>query len=639
MRYDVKKYLFIGPYDERKIFFKRAQDVGLVDFIDMNPSEPKEVSSEIENIITSIKILRGLPTVEQEEMTDYSESGAIVKKILHLKHSLEKLEEEKRVVRLEIARVEVFGDFSLKDIAYIEKEGNRKFQFFFARKGVADEMDLPEGLIYVASDHGLDYFVAVNKEPVQYENMIEMHVEKPLSELQHRFHKVERLVHEKEQELKTYAKYNEFLHHALIYKYNIQNLHTNERYATYTLDDRLFAVEGWVPVHKIETVQNLVDQMEVHMEEIAVEETDRVPTYLENQGANLIGEDLVHIYDTPSVTDTDPSLWVLIFFSLFFAIIIGDGGYGLLFLGLALFLRWKFPNVKSVAKRVLNLFTILCVACVAWGVMTHSFFGINFSMDSPIRKVSVLQWMVEKKTDYHIQNQDETYQEWLKKYPLLQGVQDSKEFLAKGAKEVEGGTNYEIMGKFSDNILMELALLIGVIHISFSLLRYLNRNWPALGWFIFLVGCYFYFPSYLDATSLTQYLFGWDKAILAVQGQYMIFGGIGLAVFLSILQHQVMGFLEIATLIQIFADVLSYLRLYALGLASSILSNTINEIAGSMVLILGIVLLIVGHGVNMVIGVMGGVIHGLRLNFLEWYHYSFEGGGKKFNPLRKVKIE
>ncbi|MBI3900851.1 MAG: V-type ATP synthase subunit I, partial [Chlamydiia bacterium] len=91
--------------------------------------------------------------------------------------------------------------------------------------------------------------------------------------------------------------------------------------------------------------------------------------------------------------------------------------------------------------------------------------------------------------------------------------------------------------------------------------------------------------------------------------------------------------------IQVFADVMSYLRIYALSLAGMIMAATFNRIAASAPFFLGILVILAGHALNLVLALMGGVIHGLRLNFIEWYHYSFEGGGRKFNPLSLLKID
>ncbi len=639
MRIDVKKFLFIGMEEDRERFFEQAQQLGIIHFIDTHAQKIKQTPEDIQKLSSAIKVLRGLPLAEQEEIETYQFADDIVNEIVSLHDHLEKLREHQRVTKLEIARVDVFGDFSLDDITAIERDGNRVIQFFCAKKGSFDEQPLPDEVIYINSDHGLDYFVSIDRKTSHFENMIEMRIDQPVGVLKNRLNDIESQIHDVEQKLKTYSKYNTYLHHALTNKLNSYHLQAAQKLGQHALEGSLFSVLGWVPKDKMEQLQELTGDLKIHFEQVAVEDDDVVPTHLENSGVNRIGEDLVHIYDTPSNTDKDPSLWVLIFFALFFSLIISDGGYGIIYFSLALYMYYRAQKVTKGGRRLMVLVTILCSATLLWGVLSNSFFGINFSPDSPFRKVSLLQWFVNKKADYHISLKDQTYNEWLVKFPQLEGVNDYTEFLRKGKGISKGVDNYEILNTFSDNISMELALLIGVIHICLSFLRYLGRNWAGIGWVLAIIGAYFYIPYYLNVTSMTQFVLGINKDLAATEGAYLFMGGVGLAIVLSFIQNRLYGIAEITQIIQIFGDILSYLRLYALGLASSIISVTINEIAGSAGIVFGILILIIGHTVNMVLGVIGGVIHGLRLNFLEWYHYSFEGGGKLFAPLRKVEIE
>src|SRR5262249_3321915 len=117
------------------------------------------------------------------------------------------------------------------------------------------------------------------------------------------------------------------------------------------------------------------------------------------------------------------------------------------------------------------------------------------------------------------------------------------------------------------------------------------------------------------------------------------YGGLGLAVILAIVQRRLVGLAEIMHVIQVFADVMSYLRIYALSLAGLIMAATFNRIAASAPVYVGFLILLAVHSLNFSLALIGGLIHGLRLNFIEWYHYSFEGGGKKFNPLTLLKID
>lgn len=636
MREDVHKFLFLGLEKDKEAFFQKAQEEGIIHFIDPNQSHHKEIPEDVQHLTAAIRILRGLPPREQEENYHSLDPDGVVDNILRLHEMNENFLEEMRVRKIEISRIEVFGDYSFEDIAFIEKKGNCKIQFFCARPNLFDEEPQPENLVYVTSDHGLDYYIAFNDHPVTYDRMIEMKFDQSLGHLQERQARIKEEQYKVEHELKVYAKYNEFLHHALVDKLNDYHLCDAQTYVQQTMDGKLFAVEGWVPANKGDRLQEIIGDFNIYSDEIAIEASDVVPTFLENHGFGRLGEDLVHIYDTPSTTDKDPSMWVLGGFALFFAFIIGDAGYGAVYLALALFLRYKFPNLKGAGKRVLNLFTVLCVGCVIWGTLMTSFFGMQIDLNNPLRKVSLVQWLAEKKAGYHLRHDDEMIQGWVKKYPELKGVKDPHEFVSYSPDPDKGPI---ILNRLTDNVMFELALFIGVVHLTLSLLRYTLRNWQNIGWVAFLVGAYLYFPLYLGTPSLLNYVGGIDLLKGGAFGFQLMLGGIGMAWILSIIRNGWTGIFEIMVLIQVFADTLSYLRLYALGLAGAIVGSTINEIASGMPLIIGILLILVSHFVNIILGTMSGIIHGLRLNFLEWYHYSFEGGGKQFQPLKLLKRE
>jgi len=444
-------------------------------------------------------------------------------------------------------------------------------------------------------------------------------------------------IHKVENELLELAKYRDEIDKLIIEKLNEYNLETSQDYVQYALDNRVFLIEGWIPENKVAKLENLLKTMDVHGEEVAIEESDKVPSFLENSGYSEIGEDLVHIYDTPSINDKDPSLWVLWSFALFFAIILGDGGYGLLFLAGTFYMYRKFPGIKGLGKRMLKLAAILSVSCILWGTLTTSFFGIQFGIDSPLRKVSMIQWLVEKKADYHLSLKDDVYHEYTSKYVEAKEATTGYAFVNRVKEFKKGKLIHVMLTKFSDKIMLELALLLGMVHICLSLLRNLRSHWAGIGWVLFIVGAYLYFPSMLQATSMAHFVLGLSKEICPIWGSQLILGGISLAVVLALAQHKASGAVEILTIIQVFSDVLSYLRLYALGLAGAMMSATFNEIGQNVGFFLGIIVIIIGHTVNITLSIMGGVIHGLRLNFLEWYHYSFEGGGKNLVPLKLLK--
>jgi V/A-type H+/Na+-transporting ATPase subunit I len=637
---DVKKYLILGAKEDIDQFFSRAQQKGIIEFISPHGRKPAEVPFEIQHLLNAMKILRKLPVkkpYEGEGNLQYAEETA--QRILDLKAEIERLSEERRLLEAEIVRVAPFGDFSLEDIDYIERKGKREIQFFCMKTAKSHLVNIADEVIYIASDYDLDYFIAINQEPCSYPDMIEMRIDRPLGELQMHLSFVKESLHQIEAELKGFAGHLDFLHEALVEQLNNYNLIAAKKDATYPLENSLFAIEAWVPSNKTNILYSMIEGMAIHCEPILVEEHDRVPTYMENKGPPRIGEDLVKIYDIPATTDRDPSGWVFWFFALFFAMIVADGGYGLMYLGLCFYLKFKYPNLRRSAKRFLQLATILSASCVIWGVLTSAFFGIEISPKSWLGKMSMMQYLSVKKADYHLAQRDDVYQFWVSKFSNLAHVTSGQEFIDTTVVKKGHHLRYAALDVFSDNILLEFSLIIGVIHISLSLLRYLWRHWAGIGWVTFMVGAYMYFPLILKATSLIHFMGIVSKPTGEAIGLQLIYTGIAVALFLALLQKRLKGIGEVATLIQVFADVLSYLRLYALGLAGAIMAETFNEIGIDVGLFLGLLVILVGHSVNIMLGIMAGMIHGLRLNFIEWYHYCFDGGGRLFRPLMRLKAK
>jgi V/A-type H+-transporting ATPase subunit I len=152
-----------------------------------------------------------------------------------------------------------------------------------------------------------------------------------------------------------------------------------------------------------------------------------------------------------------------------------------------------------------------------------------------------------------------------------------------------------------------------------------------------MIGGFLYFPKTLNATSILNFTGLISKETAYAWGFQMIWCGMGLAFVGAFLQKKWGAFHEMMNVIQIFGDVLSYIRIYALALAGMMVASTFNAMGESAGLFGGVLIIIAGHMVNVILSIMGGMIHGLRLNFLEWYHYCFEGGGRLFNPLRLRK--
>lgn len=351
---DVQKYLIYGAKDQVDRFFSLAQRAGFIEFIGIWHKKALELPQHIKHILSAIKILRlwvGEPPAEPPIL---SNPVILAEKVVEINTALERHLEEKRTTTAEIARIEPFGDFLKSDFDALEKEGKRILQFFCMKSSLARDVNLPQEVLWVGTESDLDYYVAVNKERKQYSKMIEIQIATPLGELKSHLQEIEIQIAKLETELKSLAVNLSFLQEAMIDCLNEHHLESAKHDAYYPLGDAVFAIEAWIPSTHENALMGLLSGLNVYSERIATEPNDRMPTCMENTGLAKIGEDIVHIYDTPSVEDKDPSSWILIFFAAFFAMIVSDAGYGLIYLSLALFLKWKFPNLKGKNSVWLN---------------------------------------------------------------------------------------------------------------------------------------------------------------------------------------------------------------------------------------------------------------------------------------------
>lgn len=641
----MRKYLLLGAQEDLDLFFERAQEKGIMEFIRPVERKAEEVPLEIKHLVQAIKILRKLP--EKPLYEGPVEPGLAMetaRRVIALRAEVEKLTEEQRVLEVELARVSPFGDFSIEDLDYIRQNGSLEIRFFCRRTSHA--LPLPPGCISIASDHDLDYFVSIDQGAVSYPKMIEMRIDRPLGELTAHLHFVRESLHQIEAELKGFVGHSELLQEALVGELNLHHLLVAKKSVgklVGELEDSFFFVEAWIPENKVSGLYAIIGGMAIHAEPILIEKKDRIPTCIQNRNLARIGEDLVRIYDIPAHGDKDPSLPVLLFFALFFAMIVADAGYGLIYLAIFFYLKYRCRRSSSSVKRMVKLFGLLSGACIVWGVLTASFFGIQIPPESGLAKNSLVGVLAYQKAAYHMQAHDGVFHSWVTRFPALADVTSPGAFLTGGAIQRDQITIYEMWDTFSENILQEFSILLGMIHIGYSLLRYFSRHWAGLGWILFLIGGYLYFPSLLGATSLLQFIHVVDSATAASIGLQLIYTGMALAVVLALIQKRLQGLAEISHVMQLLGDVLSYLRLYALGLAGAMMAETFNKMAVSVWdhsgFLLAFFVILFGHGLNISIGVVAGVIHGLRLNFIEWYHYCFEGSGRLFKPLTQLKFK
>lgn len=296
---------------------------------------------------------------------------------------------------------------------------------------------------------------------------------------------------------------------------------------------------------------------------------------------------MVRFYKIPGYSTWDPSVTVFLSFALFFAMIISDAGYGLV-LGLILLATWN----RLSGSGLRGVLVALVIATVLYGMLVGTYFGVTPPPSSWLSTMHVL--------DAHDQR-----------------------------------------------LMMLIAIGIGVAHVSGANLlaawqrRHSLMTLSSIGWSCMVLGG---FSALLGTMFARPEMFRGGIAAVVVGGLLVLLfssrGTLSLApkrLFARFLD----GLKELAESSKAFGDVLSYLRLFALGLAAIKLAEVFNGLASSAFasrgvwVLLGIVILLIGHTINFAMGIMSGVVHGLRLNVIEFFNWSLHEEGDQFQAFAK----
>lgn len=355
------------------------------------------------------------------------------------------------------------------------------------------------------------------------------------------------------------------------------------------LDDKVVVLEGWVPEHLAAELDSWLAEQEVAYELTKPTAEDNPPVLLKNNRFARLFESLGALYSLPTYRELDLTPFFAPFFVLFFGFCLGDAGYGLLILlALTLAKRKVAPSLRPVC----SLGQWLGLGTVVMGTVSGTFFGIGL-MDVQIP--------------------------WLERFKSI--MLDSSR-------------------------LFNLSLMIGAVQIVFGMCLKVVNLWrqfgfaaalSTIGWLVAILGgglCYWLTTRGVNAEVVT----------------YVVLAVAGLLVFvLNNLRRNVVvnigaGLWDTYNMVTgLLGDVLSYIRLFALGISGSVLGLVFNDLAVNMsgdipVLkqVIMLVILLFGHGVNLFMSGLGAFVHPMRLTFVEFYKNSgFEGGGKKYNPLRR----
>ena len=505
---------------------------------------------------------------------------------------LEELEQDRKQLQKEAESIAHWGKYDREKLKalglpvrfYCVQE--KKFKEEWASECVLQETEREKGKVW---------FVVVGDSAIP---------DTPLPEPRHDAAEMERLLELKDKEIEVYRKELEDMKKDLPgLKAEADgiaselNLYLAGESGEAAADNSLIVYEGFAPSTEDERLKEAFDKLDCIWFASIAKVEDNPPIKLKNNKFVKQFEPLTDMYGRPDYNEFDPTPFISVFFLLFFAMCMGDAGYGLILLIIGGILLRKLEKYKSLAPLV----TILGAGTFVVGIVMHTFFGVD---------ISALPWIPS----------------WLKSVMVTGTI-----------------AGFEAQ--------MVLALIIGVVHLCLAMIVktvYATRNKGFLGslgiwgWSILIVG-----GVVVGALAIFSLLSSEvTKWLIIGLG---VVSALGIFLFNDIHRNPVKnigsGLWETYnTVTGLLGDVLSYLRLYALGLAGGMLGKAFNDIASmtlgdggfSLGWIAFPVILIIGHALNFAMCCLGAFVHPLRLNFLEFFKNSgYDGKGRAYKPVTK----
>ncbi len=589
------KVTLCGPASAKRELVARLQELGALHVVRLGAAQQAEAADGREptpqDTRRALRFLLDAPYVRDRPRPGDTRSFArVVQEVLALKERRRTLKDRRDALRQQLAALEPWGDFELPDDAG-ELGGYGLWFYAVPHRQVQALEGLSYPWLLVRRTHQTWYVVVLARaRPPQHALPVAPTATDGRGTRALRRDLRETLAALEDLELQRIA----LTQHVPMLRRRMARAADAAQYrdalASTHDADGLFALQAWVPEAARARVRRaaLDHGMALRIEPPAEDELP--PTLLDNPRWLKPGEDLAYFYQVPPADDWDPSGVFLGTFALFFAMILSDAGYGLLVLALTLLpiAAWRGDG----GQRLRRMTVALGGATVVFGVLAGSFFGLTPPAGSPLAWLHVVE-----------------------------------------------------LGDYGSA--MKLSVAVGVAHIVLANAAQAAAHWPGrpayarLGWIVVALAGFAAWLAHGAGSTL-----GLQFALAAVGA-----GLIGVLAFREEhpphglkqqLKRIAVGLLGVANVTKVFGDVLSYLRLFALGLATAMLAATFNDLAGqlqgalgSLGVLVALVTILVGHSLTFVLAVVSGVVHGLRLEYIEFNAWALSGEGYRFQPLRK----
>ena len=595
----MKKLTFLVYYKEYEQFLERLRELGVVHIF--TKSQGVAENQELQNRIrlagryaAAIKFLQGLNVVADKHEGEAKSGEKALELLTELQNKQQQLAHKRQALEKEIASLEPWGDFEAENIERLRKAGYVVNFYICSEKQFNDEWISDYNATVINKIGSKVYFVTItsDKETPELEVEYAKLPEKSLSGLKAAVESLFSDINNIESNINELAKKS-------ISDLEVaqKKIYSEIEFSKVVLtgdslaDNKLVLLEGWVPEVKSEDVKSFMDNQGAYYEISAPTPEDNVPILFKNDKFSRLFEPIIRLYMLPKYNELDLTPFFAPFFMLFFGLCLGDTGYGAFMVLAVTVYRLMAKNISSGMKPILTLVQILGASTMVCGLLTGTCFGFNL---------------------YDIQ------------LPFLQKM---KETIALDNQQM-----------------FNLSLILGGIQIIFGMmLKAVNQTIQlgfkyavgTIGWIFVILSSAIAFAGAMEMGGTVHMVFvaaGLLMAYLYNSPGKNVFVNIGLGLWDS--YNMATGLL---------GDILSYVRLFALGLSGGILASVFNSlasgmspdnvIAGPIVMVL---IFVIGHSINIFMNVLGAMVHPMRLTFVEFFKNSgYEGGGKEYSPFKK----
>lgn len=601
----MKKFLFLAYHKDYERFLHDLRDLGLIHVAETDRTV--EDTDALNEFVVGLKQLREAQKIlnrQIDKKTDIQQNEVdielgkkIPNRIEYIQNRKASLNQQLQVSIKERDALLPWGDYDPENIQRLKKAGYHLDFFIVPDNQYNLEWEQIYDAVVIKREASRTYFVTVTKNAKVADELNLELVKMPevsLNQLNDLIVSLREKVGQQDEKLKELVADLPSLNAAMKDFEQKINFTKVQQSTTSVADDKLMLLRGWAPLDNEKEISDYLESKAVYFESSDPVPEDNVPIKFKNNKFARLFEPIAEMYMLPKYNEIDLTPYFAPFYMVFFGLSLGDIGYGLFLLLVASLVKiFMKAKLDTTIKAILSLVQILGASTMVAGMLTGGFFGFSI---------------------YEIDN------------PIAQALKN-KVF-------------------FDNNKMFMLSLVLGVIQILFGMgMKVANRTkqqgfkyaLSTLGWIVFLVSIIVavMFPNIMP-------MFGTIHLIIAAPALLLIYfyNMPGKNPFIN-LGAGLWDTYNMAT--GLLGDVLSYVRLFALGLSGGILASVFNSLAAGMSPdnaiakpIIYVLIFLIGHAINIFMNTLGAIVHPVRLTFVEFYKNSeFEGGGKKYNPFRK----